>query len=100
MLWAVLGLSGLPAVPSYWASGTSTGMSRTVSRARTESELGEAQVGSDFRGERGARGLFGEEFGVDGWRLPGLLGGSLAECFGVALLPFLCGVEVDEGDGG
>ena len=62
-------------------------------------ELGEAEVGGDLRGEGGAGGFFGEEFGVDrGW-LAGLLSGSLAESFGVALLPFLGGIEIDEAQG-
>lgn len=61
-------------------------------------KLGQAEVGGNLWGEGGAGGLLGEELGIDGGRLAGLRGG-LAEGPGVALLPFLGGVEVDEGDG-
>ena len=59
-------------------------------------EFGQTEVGGDLGSERGAGGLLGEELGVDGWGLAGLLRGGLAERSGVALLPFPGGVEVDE----
>ena len=62
-------------------------------------ELREAEIGGDLWREGGAGGFFGEELWVNRRGLAGLLGGRLAECFGVALLPLLRSVEVDKGDG-